>query len=94
MTYHFKLLTLAKHKIGAVYSNIVVSLGPKYEMSSSAGGMTLYGVSFNSTRTKEDNEHVHTGSEGVTTLRPLDPSATSLPQHHNLPFNVGQSPGE
>lgn len=47
--YHFKLPTyfsLAKHKIDVFYSNIVVALGPMYELSSSVGSAILYGHEF------------------------------------------------
>ena len=91
--YHFKLPTdfsLAKHKPGVSYSNIVAALGPKSEISSSVGSVILYShefpLSINFRRATNRGEPVY---YGVITLRVLVSSGNIVAHCHLPPFDAG-----
>lgn len=88
--HHFKLPTdssLAKHKPDVFYSNIVVALGPKYEISSSVGSVILYShefpLSINFKRATRRRKPV---CYGLITLRCLASSGNAVAHRHLLPL--------
>lgn len=88
--YHFNLPTyfsLAKHKIDVFYSNIVVALGPMYELSSSVGSAMLYGHEFPlSSSFKRARNRWELVCYGVITLRFLVPSVNVTPSLSSSPL--------
>lgn len=95
---HFKLPTyfsLAKQKIDVFYSNIVVALGPKHELSSSVGSAILYSHEFPlSTNFKRAMNRWELVCYGVITLRFLVSTANVTPLLSSSPFECWITSGK